>query len=91
MYSFRPKDSDAFGTLEKIATIVMEGRHLIIGDPTYGIDNSRINWIRSGSKPGTIESTAQNRSDPAISTLTPGQPWFWSSGDNRLVVFILAN
>ena len=39
MYSFSPKDSDAFGTLEKIAMIVMKGLHLIIGDPGYGIEN----------------------------------------------------
>ena len=42
MKHFRPKDSPYFGTLEKITTIIPEGRQLIIGDPVYCADDIEV-------------------------------------------------
>ena len=42
MKHFRPEDSDYFGVLEKITTIIPEGRQLIIGDPVYRVDDTEV-------------------------------------------------
>ena len=42
MKHFLPEDSDYFGVLEKITTIIPEGRQLIIGDPVYRVDDTEV-------------------------------------------------